>query len=266
LSRAAALTLTFDIFFNEMEGKKMRRYFNCLLVALCMAAAAGRLAGQQKFSPAEQELVDVRAARIEAIERRDLAVWSRYVADDCILSDDDGNLISKAQLMEHLKLPPGYDRSVNPRDFVVHLYGNTAVMNYRVTAHEQFTDTDIISEQRVTETYIKKNRSWLLVARQWENLPVNFRKPIEVDTSAYKDYVGQYEWRPGTTDNIIMKDGKLWSEMGVDADECLPRGGETFFFKDDLGSISFSRDAGSHVTGYIYHRVDGQEIHAKRIK
>jgi hypothetical protein len=245
----------------------MRHYFNCLLVALCMAATTGSLAGQQKFSPAQQEVINISKARVEAAGRRDLVAWSRYVADDCIFSDDDGALVTKAQLAKYLgKLQPEYDRAANPRDFVVHLYGNTAVMNYRVTAHEQFTDTDIISEQRVTETYIKKDRSWLLVARQWENLPVNFRKPVAVDTSAYKDYVGQYEWRPGTTDNIIMKDGKLWSEMGGDADECLPASGETFFFKDDLGSISFSRDAGSHVTGYIYHRVDGQEIHAKKVR
>jgi hypothetical protein len=243
----------------------MRRYVTCLVVALC-AATTGSLVGQQKSSPAEQEVLSVRAARIEAIERRDLAAWSRYVADDCILSDDDGNLISKGGLMEHLKLPSVYDRAVNPREFVVHLYGNTAVMNYRVTAHEQYFDTDIVSEQRVTETYIKQKGSWLLVARQWENLPVNFRRPVAVNTGAYKDYVGRYEWRPGTTDNIAMKDGKLWSEMGGNADECLPAGGETFFFKDDLGNISFSRDAGGNVTGYIYHRVDGQQIRAKKIK
>jgi hypothetical protein len=86
--------------------KDMRRYFNCLLVALCMAPSTGSLAGQQKLSTPEQEVVNVREARIQAIQRRDVAAWSRYVADDCILSDDDGNLISKAQLREHLKLPP----------------------------------------------------------------------------------------------------------------------------------------------------------------
>ena len=38
----------------------------------------------------------------------------------------------------------------------------------------------------------------------------------------YKDYVGRYEWRPGTTDNIIVKDGKLWSQMGGETNVCLP--------------------------------------------
>ena len=84
------------------------------------------------------------------------------------------------------------------------------MLNYRVTIHEQFTDADIISEQRYTETYIKQNGSWLLVAKQWGNLPVNFHKPVSVDTSVYKDYVGQYEWRPlDKPETIWVKDGKL---------------------------------------------------------
>ena len=245
----------------------MRFYVTCLLVALCMAATTGSLAGQQKFSPAEQEVLKVSQARRDASNRRDVEASARYVAEDCLFSTDDGTLITKAQFFEHMrKKPVEYDRSTNPREFVVHVYGNTAVINFRVTTHEQFGDTDIISEQRRTETWHKQGDSWLLIAMQWDNLPVNFHKPGIANARIYKDYVGRYEWRPGTTDNIIVKDGKLWSEMGGGADECLPAGGETFFFRDDLGSISFSRDTGGQVTGYTYHRVDGQEIHAKKIE
>jgi len=56
------------------------------------------------------------------------------------------------------------------------------------------------------------------------------------------------------------------SNLGGDEDEAFPLGSETFFFKDDLGSVTFVRDAQDHVTGYTYHRSDGQEIHAKKIK
>jgi hypothetical protein len=197
-----------------------------------------------------------------------MTAWSRYVADDCIFSTDDGELHTKTQYMEHVgKMRPEYDYSVNPRDYVIHLYGNTAVINFRVTGHEQFTDADIISEQRFTETYIKQNGSWLLVARQWDNLPVNFHKPVAADTSLYKDFVGEYEWRPdGDLDVVSLKDGKLWSRFGKDEDEYLPLGSDTFFIKNDLGSVTFSRDPQGHVTGYTYHRVDGQEIHVKKIK
>ena len=204
---------------------------------------------------------------VKPLIRRSFAAWSRQVADDCLFSDDDGILQTKARLMEHLmKLPTAYDHGVDPRDYVVHLYGDTAAVTSRVTDHEQFTDSDIISEMRRTETYVKQNGSWLLIARQWGMLPVNFRKPVAVDPRTYNGYIGQYEWRPGLVDTVVVKDGKLWSQLGEDEGEYLPLGSDTFVVKDDLGSVTFSRDARGHVTDYCYHRVDGQEIHAKKIK
>ncbi len=245
------------------------RYLACLLVGLCIPASTIGAQDQPKFSPAQQEVLDAKQARTEAGERHDFAAWSRFIADDCIYSDDDGIVDTnvKAHVMDHWKLPREYDYGVNRRDYVVHVYGNTAVMNFRVTLHEQFTDADILSEQRYTETYIKQNGSWLLIARQWGNLPVNFHKPVAVNTSAYKDYVGRYEWRPlDDVETISVKDGKLWSQSGKDADkEYFPLGAETFFLRDDLSSVTFARDAQGQVTGYTYHRWDGQEIHVKKI-
>jgi hypothetical protein len=246
------------------------RYFICLLVALCIPASIIRAQEQPKLSPAQQEVLDAHKARVQASEKRDYATWSRLVEDDCMYSDDDGVLDTnrKAHIMENWKLPLAYDHGVNPRDFVVHVYGSTAVLNYRVTIHEQFTDADIISEQRYTETYIKQNGSWLLIAIQWGNLPVNFHKPVAVDTSVYKDYVGQFEWRPlDDVETISLKDGKLWSQSGEDAaKEYFPLSAETFFLRDDLSSVTFIRDTQGHITGYTYHRWDGQEIHVKKIK
>jgi YD repeat-containing protein len=240
----------------------------CLVAALCITASVYAV-DPHKFSPAEQEVLNVSKARMEASNRLDHAAWARYVAEDCIFSDDDGNVCTKAQVMEHTKnLRPGYDRSLDPRDFVVHVYGNTAVVNFRDTVHEQFGDSDIISEQRRTETFLKQNGSWLLIAVQYGNLPVNFRKPVAVDGSAYKDYVGQYQWRPGwDVDIVSVKNAKLWTHLGGDEEEeYFPLGSETFFVKDDLGNVTFVRDAQGHVTGYTYHRADGQEVKVTKIR
>jgi hypothetical protein len=246
------------------------RSFTCLFSALCLFAITLRAQDQPKFSPAQQEVLTVRNALRETALRRDMEAWSRYVADDCIFSTDDGTLHTKAQFIEHVgKLPPEYDRSENPRDFVVHVYGNTAVINFRHTGHEQFTDADIISEMRQTETYVKQNGSWLLVARQWGLLPVNFHKPLAIDTNVYKDYVGQYQWRPlDDVETVSVKDGKLWSRFSkeTDDDEYLPLSSDAFFVRDDIGSVTFVRDPQGHVNGYTYHRWDGQEIHVKKLK
>ena len=168
------------------------RSIACLSVALCMARGA-KTSGQQKFSPAEQEVLNVSQARRDASNRRDMAASARYVAEDYILSSDDGVLVTKAEYYQHMeKLPVEYDHSTNAREFVLRLRGDTAVINFRITTHEQFGDSD--------------------------------------------------------------------------EDEYLPLGGETFFIKNDLGSVTFVRDVQGHVTGYTYHRLDAQEIHVKKIK
>jgi ketosteroid isomerase-like protein len=253
---------------HYFSGGQTMRSFTCILTVLCLSAGMAYAGDQPKLSPAEQEVVNVSKARIDAASRRDIAALARYFAEDCILSTDDGTVITKAELMEHYKKPTAaYDRLVDPRDHIAHVYGNTAVVNYRVSGHEQFGDTDLISEQRRTETWLKRNGSWLLIAMQWDNMPVNLHTPVPVDTSVYKGYVGQYQWRPlDDVETISVTDGKLWSRFPKDEDEYLPLSSDTFFVKDDLGSVTFVRDAQGHVTGYTYHRFDGQEIHVKKIK
>jgi hypothetical protein len=62
-----------------------------------------------------------------------------------------------------------------------------------------------------------------------------------------------------------VKDGRLWSQFGKDEDEYLLLGAETFFIKSDLGSVTFSRDAQGHVTGYTDHRVEDRKSTSKRL-
>lgn len=243
------------------------RHFAPMVMVICLPIALRSGSDEPKLSPAQQEVIAAHEARTEASNRRDLAAYSRYVADDCIFSGDTGNVGTKAQLMEHVgKLPTEYDHSVNPRDYLVHIYGDTAVLNLRYTNHERFTDSDLISEMRMTETYIKRNGAWLLVARQWGKIPLNFRKPASVDTSVYKDYVGVYEWRPDDLETISVKDGRLWTESGSDREEFFPLGADQFFLHNDLGVNKFKRDAQGRVIGYTYQDADGQELHIKKIK
>jgi ketosteroid isomerase-like protein len=241
----------------------------CFWVALCLSASTTYAADEAKLSPAEQEVVNVSKARIDAASRRDIAALAGYFADDCIFSTDDGTVITKTELMEHYRKPTAaYDRLVDPRDHIVHVYGNTAVVNYRVSGHEQFGGTDLVSEQRRTETWLKQNGSWLLIAMQWDNLPINFRKAAAIDPKVYQDYLGEYLDRPGSdVETIFVKDGRLWSRVGGDEIEYLLAGMDTFFLKEgDLSTFVFSRDAQGRVTGYTCHRIDGQEIQVKKIK
>ena len=238
------------------------------LIIFIFALLAINTTAQQTASSAEQEVLNASAARRDAYNRRDFAALDRYIADDCLISTDDGALVTKADLLIHLKnLPSPYDQIANARDFAVRVHDGTAVISLRSTAHERFTDTDIVTEQRRTESWMKRDGGWVLVAVQTGNLPANFRKSAVTGSHNLKDYVGQYEWRRrGEVDVVTLRDGKLWSRFDNDEDEYLPLGSDTFFTRNDLGTVTFTRDPGGRVTGYTYHRVDGQQIDVKRIR
>ncbi len=241
------------------------------LLFICLIAHASHALSATTFSRAEQEIIDVSAARREATNRRDMTLAAGYIATNCLFSTEYGALISKDEYVEHRrKMPAAYDQTTNPRQYVVHVYGDTAVLNFLVTDLEQYADKTIVNEQRRTETWHKQAGRWLLIAVQWDNTPVNFRKPVAVDRSSFKDYVGRYEWRPGDIiDTVTEKDGRLWSRFGddsTDLDEYFPSGDETFFIREgDLGTVTFLRNAAREVIGYTSHRTDGQDIFVRKI-
>lgn len=221
---------------------------------------------ESQTSP-QQEVMAIQKARAEAGDNRDLLTWSRYTADDCVFSGDGGVLLTKAEVLERFKkLPREYDYGDNRRDYIVHVYGDTAVVNFVVTTHEKFTDTDIVTDQRATETFVRRSGSWLLVARQWATVPANQRRPVQLDAARYRDYVGQYQSRPlEDVETVLVRDGRLWTKFGTYEQEYLPLGSDSFFTKSDLATISFSRDQRGRVVGYTYRFADSQEIHVKKI-
>lgn len=248
----------------------MRLLLLLLPLFLSIRTAPSMVSGQQTLPADQEEVLRFHERMWEAAQKRDFDTWSRYVADDCIFSDDEGQTTTKAEIMQHLRrMPRAYDRSENHREFLLRVHGDTAVLNFRLTVHERFTDSDIITEMRHTETFARSGGSWLLVAEQWGALPVNFRKPVRTDNARFKDYVGRYEWRPdGPVDEVSLHDGKLLSRLTGDAEdhEYRPLGSETFFLNDDLGTVRFVRDSKNRVVGYTYRRTDGQEIHVKKIR
>ena len=236
----------------------------CLVIAVCLCASMIGAQDQTKFS-AEQEVLNAMRVRVEADTRHDGSL-ARYIADDCIFTDDIGRVFTKAQFLND-NSPPEYDQVGNRRNFIVHVHGNEAVLNYQATEHERYGDADVITELRVTESYVKQNGVWLLTAKQWGVVPVNLRKPLAGETRVFRDYVGDYEWRPVVeVETTSVKDGRLWSNIGSFEEEWFPMGADTFFKKSDFSTYTFVRDGQGRVSGFTYHRYDGQEIHVKKIK
>jgi len=241
-----------------------------LLISAILSAALMWAHEEAKLTPGQREVVNVHNTMREAARSRDFGAWSAYVADDCIFTTDDGEITTKAKIIQHMRsMPQADDHSEDLRDFVVHVYGDTAVLNVRFTAHEQFNLSDIVTEMREMETFYPAR--WLVVAGRaaMGTVADQFPQARCCQPEQYKDYAGSYEWRPGgPVDTVSLRDGKLLTRLNDEPEEneYLPLSEETFFLKDDLGTVTFVRDALGHVNGYTYRRPDSQEIHVKKIK
>ena len=66
------------------------RYCTYAVVVLCFFTRITHAVDQPTPTPAEQEVLNVSKARMDASNRRDPVAWSRYVAEDCIFSDENG--------------------------------------------------------------------------------------------------------------------------------------------------------------------------------
>src|SRR5579864_7457168 len=106
----------------------------CLLASVNLGWSQGAKIGH-KYTPEQLEVIKVSREKADAASQRDFKTWSRYIADDCLFSTDDGELGTKADFIKHVgTMPREYDHTDNPREDVVHVNGDVAVLNYRSTS------------------------------------------------------------------------------------------------------------------------------------
>lgn len=223
----------------------------------------------QPPTSAEEEVLKVSRAWLDARNHRDLGTFAAFMADDYIGTTDIGERTTKEWLVDFLsKREPGDEQKVDLRDVKVLLEGDTAIVNYLITVRKGWGKTVVINNRRRTEVLKKKSEKWLAIASCESDLPANYFKAVEVDPKVLTDYVGHYDWprhKIDDRDTFTVKDGHLYSEWRGTKSECLAMRKDTFFQRDDSGWWTFIRDSQGRVTGYIYYYPDGQEVPVTRI-
>ncbi|MGO9946938.1 MAG: DUF4440 domain-containing protein [Steroidobacteraceae bacterium] len=246
------------------------RYFIGLFVTFCVAASIGVAAEAPTLSPLAQEILTVRRARLDASHRKDAAAWARYVADGYIVTDDGGILRTKAQVMEGFKKE---DKSLmlnttgEPEEFQVHLFGNTAVTNFRIKWDDNFDGQHHSAYSRMTEIYQRQRGKWLLISRQETDIPYSLTQAARARPELYGEYVGDYRVGPRLVINVTRSGDKLFEQWPGDDRplELLPLSENWYFVRDDAGTIEFMRDKSGTVIAHRYRDVAG-DIIGERIR
>ena len=116
----------------------------------------------------EEQLEQMTNELLAAVAPGNAEVWKRYTHDRLIYVSENNLELSKAQLLEELKpLPKGLTGrlKVGP-SFRVEEHGNVAVTTYVAEEWLDFYGQVIENEFRMTDTWLKTEAGWKLIATQ----------------------------------------------------------------------------------------------------
>jgi uncharacterized protein (TIGR02246 family) len=141
----------------------------CLII-LMLIASFGYAAAQDDAAQAVRKL---ERAWLDAYEQFDEKAMNAIVADDFTITFPDGSRQTKVQIVNSLKLPRQAGRPTAKfytEDVQARVYGDTVILTGRVvTEYQRDGQTMSKEQQRYTDTYVKRNGRWQVVASHLSN-------------------------------------------------------------------------------------------------
>ncbi|MFI4921149.1 MAG: nuclear transport factor 2 family protein, partial [Gammaproteobacteria bacterium] len=112
------------------------RVLSALLITLF--ATAGASASGASVAPDQAWFQKNTQALFDALTSGDASVWDKAMTDDCIITSEDGDVETKAQLLKETRpLPPGFSGDIKVKDLKVQDLGGAAVVHYLIDEYER---------------------------------------------------------------------------------------------------------------------------------
>jgi ketosteroid isomerase-like protein len=112
----------------------------------------------------EQQIKQLSNEMSQAIAASDTAILNRGWADDYRFTNERGDVITKAQLLEVIQSGVLKYESVVNDDIDVRVYGDAAVMTGNTSVRWQFAGESLNGRYRFTEVYVNGGDGWRAVA------------------------------------------------------------------------------------------------------
>ena len=99
--------------------------------------------------------------------------FDNFFADDVIYTRSAGVTVTKADIIKNIGVRATNEpqSTFEADDFIVHPYGTTAVVNFRLVMHNIEDGNPTITFFRNTGTFLKRNGKWQVVAWQATKVP-----------------------------------------------------------------------------------------------
>jgi len=196
-------------------------------------------------------------------------VWRAGLADDCIVTTEDGEVQGKAKFLDDLRpLPPGFSGNIKVQDLTVNDLGGAAVVHYLLDETEDIFGQVLRTKYIVTDTWRRADGGWKIVATQVVVVPRDL-EPVEVDKRGWPALVGDYALSEKTPRRyrVFLRDGSLWG--GADeksATLLIPLSPLVFHQKGSIHLMVFVQDTAGRVEAvrelHKYNEVAMRRVHA----
>ena len=214
--------------------------------------------------PTEPDLERITQELLDAVTRGDRDPWLLYLADDCLLTTEDGRTLTKRELVDQIHpLPAGSAGTLKMANPKVRSYGTTAVITYDALETETIYGQELKTLYHTTDTYLFAFGHWRMIASQGTVVPKD--PPLaKVDPKVYDAYAGTYELAPGVTYTVTREGAKLFGQRsGAPRRELLPEAEDRFFLSGDRGVKIFVRERDGRAVRLLDRR-DGNDLVWKR--
>lgn len=215
----------------------------------------------------ETEITRIAQALLDGVARGDTALWNRYLDEQFVMTDEEGHVITKRELLAQLRpLPPGFSGSIEVTDAKVRFHGDAAVLTHLDLEHETVFGQTINARYRTTDTYVRRDGGWKLAASQVMVIPEP-RHAVTVDPEVLSAFVGDYELAPSVVYTITREGDRLYGQRGSGPRVELLPASESSVFPAGTWRLEkiFVRDSAGRVVQMIDRR-DNRDLVWRKVR
>lgn len=144
-----------------------RTILPALLAVAITFLASGRLSAKDPdmmSGSVEKTITQIEQDWGVALVKNDVAAIDSIVADEWLMSDPDGNLVTKAQSDADMKSGTMTFASFKIDSLMVHVSGDTAVAFGLETEKSTYKGADSSGQYRFTDVFVKRDGRWVAIA------------------------------------------------------------------------------------------------------
>jgi ketosteroid isomerase-like protein len=143
------------------------------LLPMMALAQTQKPAASPQDSTATQQVTQLVQDFLANVPKNDPKVFQEFFADDVIYTRATGLTVSKSDILRNIDVRATSDPQMTfeADDFTVHPYGEMAVVNFRLIAHNTENGKPTTAYYRNTGTFLKRNGKWQAVAWQATKVP-----------------------------------------------------------------------------------------------